>query len=71
MHSICTEPPLKQLDSLWEIRAAGNSLSHVNYTLAFEFESPLYQLASSLVIDYLGEQMWHIFDTESMRRNQA
>ena len=68
VHSVCNEDPLKELDSLWQIRSAGHNSSLVDYSLKFEFHSPLYQVASSLIINYLGVQMWNLFDSEAVNR---
>lgn len=54
IRSLCKDEPLKKLESVWEITEKDRKSCDVNYKLDFQFSSPIYQLASSVLKDSMG-----------------
>lgn len=59
--SLCTDHPLKHLQSIWDIAAEGEHSAMVSYNLDFEFNSVLYQLTSRAFLNFMGQNMWDTF----------
>jgi ribosome-associated toxin RatA of RatAB toxin-antitoxin module len=59
--SICKDDPLKYLKSVWTIEEKGRQSSQVTYEIDFEFDSIIYQLASSAFMGVMGKAMWDVF----------
>lgn len=66
VRSLCQDEPLKKLESVWQIEEDGPKTSKVDYFLDFEFNSPVYQLASSVLKDSMGSQLWTIFEKQAL-----
>ena len=59
--SLCTDHPLRRLQSVWDIAAEGEHSAKVSYSLDFEFSSLLYQLTSRAFLNFMGQNMWDTF----------
>lgn len=59
--SLCTDHPLRHLQSIWDIAAEGEQAARVRYNLDFEFNSVLYQLTSRAFLNFMGQNMWDTF----------
>lgn len=59
--SLCTDHPLRHLQSVWDIAAETEHSARVKYSLDFEFNSILYQLTSRAFLNFMGQNMWDTF----------